>query len=224
MIRLRVSTLETFRRVVQTDYQPESELIETLRRGQWTDGPANWQMNAGTAWHAILANPIRTQQIEFGCDGVPYTVHESGGFRFSGPDVQAALRHVGPGLHEVPAGRTWDIDGRQVRVTGTADHVRGLVVQDHKTKFSTPDARDYEASLQWRFYLLLQEAVVFRFNLFDFRDPDDTGLCELKEIVSFRFWPYVGMEADCRFWLREFLAWADDRGLLGLLEGEKKAA
>ena len=82
---------------------------------------------------------------------------------------------------------------------------------------SAIDARDYEASLQWRFYLLIHEGACFRYNLFDFANPKE-GCCELRDIVSVRFWPYAGLESECRAWLKRFIEWAGDRRLLGLLD------
>lgn len=222
MIRLRTSTLEAFRRVVETEYADEAELIESLKRGQWTEGTPSWQMQAGTAWHHVLQHPLGTQQ--FDCyDGTPDITHEGPfGYRFGGADVAASLRHVGPGLCEVTGGRYFQAGGQRVLVEGTADHVHGLDLQDHKTKFSAPDARDYEPSLQWRFYLLIHQGAWLRYNLFDFSQPKE-GFCELRDIVSFSMWPYVGMEADCREWIGRFLDWASDRGLLPYLEPKKEA-
>lgn len=223
MIRLRVSTLEAFRRVVETDFGDEPELIDRVRRGQWEEGTASEIMRAGTAWHKIIAEPIRFQQIgfepvPFGGNPVPYTYFACNGFTFDDIAVEAATKHVGPGLHEVTRRKLFGA----VEIEGTADLVCGLSLQDHKAKFSQPDARDYEDSLQWRFYLAIHEASWFRYNLFDFKDPKE-GYCELKQIVSFRFWPYLGMEAELRGWITRFLDWAEARGLAHFLHYRRAA-
>lgn len=213
MITVRVSTLEQFRRVMTTEYAPESELIGTLHGKP----PApSWQMEAGTAWHKVLENPVAHAQIDFTDPAHPTQYYLSGDYTFSAEAVNAALECIGPGVREMLGSK--EIAG--VRVQGTCDHMRGLLVQDAKTKFSTPDARDYEKSLQWRLYLLIHGAACFKYNLFDFRDPKD-GYCELKDIVSFRFWPYDGMADDCAMWVKCFLDWAGQKKLLGYLDPQR---
>ena len=202
MIRVSTTTLEAYRRAVQTEFGNADELAAQIR-GEPT--PISWQMQAGTAWHSVLASDDRASYyIERLVCGRSY--------RFDRSAAVESRKHIGPGLWEVKA--TAQIDG--VTVVAQADHVRGLVIQDAKTKFSNPDARDYEQSLQWRFYLLVHGARLFEYNLFDFADPKG-GYCELRNIVSFAFWPYAGMEQDCRRWLHSFLAWAEGRGLLPYL-------
>ena len=204
MIRVSTTTLEAYRRAVQTEFGNADELAAQIR-GEPT--PISWQMQAGMAWHSVLAakDYIWDEEHEWADVGGRSWVFDKNAARSS-------RNHIGPGLWEVKA--TTQLDG--VTVVAQADHVRGLVIQDAKTKFSNPDARDYEQSLQWRFYLLVHGARLFEYNLFDFADPKG-GYCELRNIVSFAFWPYAGMEQDCRRWLHSFLAWAEGRGLLPYL-------
>lgn len=223
MIRLRVSTLESFRQVMQTDYGSEAELIERLKRGQWAEGPTKWQMDAGTSWHAVLADPFGCRQGADGPKGESSVWCESGDYWFSTDDVSEALAHVGPGLREVTGRTIFQVGREWIEVEGTADRIQGNTIRDAKTKFSTPDARDYEQSLQWRFYLLIHGAEKFTYDLFDFRDPKD-GYCELKGIVSFSFWRYADLYRDCLRWIDEFLHWAGSRNLLPMLDYERKEA
>lgn len=188
MLHLRTSTLEEFRRCSSTTWGDEEALIARLMRGQWEDGPSNWKMDAGTAWHRALATG----------DHPP----------FKRGDVAAARAFIGPGLCEVSADRLFLVDGCPIRVFGTADHVCGLKVQDHKTKFSPCDPGDYEDSLQWRFYLLLQECNIFQYNLFRFKvKGEDWQNGELQEVYDFRFYRYPELESDCHLWLSNFLHW-----------------
>lgn len=161
--------------------------------------------------------------MECGCwhVGKQLFVH-AGGYHFDDHAVDEARRHVGPGLCEVKALRTWQVGPHAVNVVAQADHVRGLALIEHKTKFSPPDPKDYEASLQWRFYLQVHGAAVLRYCLWHFADPKD-GYCELRDVVSFRVWPYAGLEADCRAWLTRFVEWAESRQLLGYLDRESMA-
>lgn len=210
-MQIRVSTIESFRRVLLTEYGDEAALIEYIRAGQ--EGKPNWKMRAGTAWHMILAgdrNPVDDADM----------IHEDG-FAFDVEAADAAVAHIGPGIPELTG--YWPINSG-VEIKGTCDLINGLTISDHKTKFSTIDARDYENSLQWKFYLTIFGANCFRYNLFHFKDPADAigdepcGYCELMNIVSFNFWRYRGMEAECFEWVDRFCLWASDRGLLGCLD------
>lgn len=207
-LRVSVTTLESFRRLLQTEYGSEEELIAQIMGKPFEP---TWQMRAGTAWHACLEKHPRTGA---------YALCTSGGFSFSALHVCEALGHIGPGIWEVKAARVFDIGWHHANVVAQTDHCRGLLIQDNKTKFSPADARDYEASLQWRFYLAIHGAPRLRYNLFSFKDPDEQGYCELKDILSFSFWDYAGLESDCRFWLTEFLLWAGSKNLLSYLNRE----
>lgn len=203
MIRVSSTTLESFRRVVEYDYGDERELIDSILGKPY---PVRWQMAAGQAWHSVLEHPVRTGHISLR-DGLPVQMHRSGGYLFDGSDVYQAGRIIGPGLWEVKASKILDVWGVPVTVVAKADHVHGLILQDNKTKFSPADPRDYEPSLQWRLYCLIHGAAVFRYLLWSFADPDDVGHCRLKDVTTFKLWPYVGLEQDCRAWLGRFLDW-----------------
>ena len=199
-MRLRVSTLEAYRRLLQTEYGDEAELAERMRRGQWTDdGQQKWQMLAGTAWHRALAGEAPDAAL---MEQKP-AVYRYGGYWFAEDDIEAGRSHVGAGVKEV----TGSIQLAGAEIEGTCDTINGLVIQDAKTKFSYPSAKDYESSLQWRLYLLIFGAKRFQYNLFCFRDPDSSGFCALTNVIQFCFWAYPQMQADCERWVREFLAW-----------------
>lgn len=210
MFRVRVSHLEAFRRLVAEDFgDGEAELVEDVRawqQGREREG-CSWQMAAGTAWHSVLAN-----DADACCYGDEWA---SGQYRFRSKDVYAALDHQGPGLREVTVRRTFDTRHGPVEVKGTADHVHGLTIRDAKTKFGTPSAADYDLSLQWGWYLYLFDAQCFVYDLFHMKDPDDAGLCVLRDVVSFRLWRYPAMERDLLAWLGRFTDWAESRGITG---------
>lgn len=225
MIRLRVSTIEAFRRAAETEWGDEAEVEATLRRGQWTEGPANWQMLAGTAWHRAMALESADAVDEVYSDAIMdwETFCHYGDYEFLSDDIQTAIAYCGPGLREITHSRPFALGELDVEIEGTADLVQGLSVSDHKTKFSPSDPGDYEESLQWRLYLLIHQARVFRYNLWEFKDPKD-GFCALKDVCSFRFWPYPQMEQDCLYWIRRFLGWASDRDLIRYLVNDQRRA
>lgn len=218
MLTVRSSTIEAFRRT--TLYEGEGELIESIRRGQTDGGEENEKMRAGTAWHRALRGETADHTLDLGKDFNIEDRHleQFGDFQFRSIDIDQAIAYTGLGLCEVPARKVFSVGGREVALYGTCDHVRGLVIADHKTRFSAPDPRDYEHSLQWRNYLLLHNAAVFIFHLWHMSEPDKNGLCILKDEESFKFWPYPGMRDDVCYWLHRFLLWCDGRRLTHYLE------
>lgn len=212
MIHLRTTTLEKFRTVLETSYGSEEELLDYIKSGQ--TGQPNWKMACGTSWHTLLAMND--------AEGFGQRIEE-GGFEFANEDLQAARKHVGPGLCEVSAKQRFEVGKEVVEIDGTCDRIRGLVIRDAKCKFSPVDPMDYAASLQWKIYTLLFGTEVFVYDLFSFADPRD-GYCELKAIDSFRFWRYAGLENEVRDWIRRFVQWASDRNLLPFLQRKREYA
>jgi hypothetical protein len=198
MIRVSTTTLEAYRRLVQTEWGTDQELVDQVRGTPWTP---TWQMEAGTAWHTALETGNHPQ--------------------FLASDIAMGREHLGRGTWEVKATRTFDLGGIQAAVVAKADHMRGLLIQDNKTTFTTVDASKYEPSIQWRFYLLVHQCPVFRYNVYRFTEPTKgASVFTMKEIASFTFWVYQDLERDCAAWVRRFVDWADSRGLLGFLERE----
>ncbi len=215
MIRLRTSTLETFRIVCEDEYIPEEELIARLRRGQWTDDPKEdkVKLEIGTAWHKALAFDVADDlsQIDVGLVGY-------NGFFFAQDDVHQGIAYSGAGVRELTSWRTWEVSGVAVQMEGTCDQIQGRIIQDHKTKIDTVNVGFYERSLQWRTYLLIHDGSRFTYNVWRFKPPTNDNFLALKEVTSVTFWPYPDMEADVVAWVRRFVEWAKQRRLLHLLE------
>lgn len=225
MIRLRVSTLDRFRKVCQTEYESELSLIDRIQRGQWSDDAEDtpWYMKAGTAWHRALADDMVDELVGYASDS-DILLCRYGDYLFHPDDIHEGIATFGPGLREITWHRDWQIAGQTVRLEGTADHLFGRVVSDAKTKFSDPDPSDYEESLQWRAYLLIHDADVFRYVLFSMKDPDESGFIRLKKdgIYTFNMWRYPDMESDVTHWLTRFVEWAGYRGLLPFLAKDRR--
>ncbi len=210
MITARVTHLEAFRRIMQTDFADQAELVQALKG---TPVPPNWMMDAGTAFHAVLADPEKHRECYFGSDGEPFDLFESGDYTFSTDAVATALDVVGDGVCEVPGSKVYQTLHGPILITGTCDRIAGKCIRDAKAKFTTPHAGDYEQSIQWRLYLDLFGADCFTYDLFAFSQPKD-GFCALRDIVSFKLWRYPSLEQDCERWVRAFVDWADIRNLL----------
>lgn len=213
MLRVSTTTLEAYRRLLTNEYAVEAELVAQVQGKPFAP---SWQMQAGSAWDRLLSYEEAESVEEVG--NTHCAVH-MGDFSFHAEQLYQATRHCGPGLWQVKNNLEVFTTWGPVNLVGVADQMHGLKIQENKAKFSTPDARDYEQSLQWRLYLWLFGASSVRYNLFYFRDPKD-GYCELTDILTFCFFPYADLEADCRSWLNDFLAWADDRDLLRYLHRE----
>ncbi|WP_447896790.1 hypothetical protein [Stenotrophomonas acidaminiphila] len=179
----RVSNIEAFRRWREAEDQPVEDLIEFIT----VDNPTP-AMLAGTAFHEAL---------EHAQPGT-YEVLEAMGYTFHLPDAELVL----PTIREVRAyGQYGDLT-----VTGKVDCLDGRRVDDHKTT-SRFDAERYLAGYQWRFYLDLFGADVFRWNVFELREEEpqvfQVSAPQLLEITR-----YPGMHDDCMQLALDYLAFA----------------
>lgn len=204
MLRVSTTTLESFRRVMATPYGDEAELIAYVRR----ESIPTWQMQAGTAWDRLLSIYDRSVMR-------PVWEHDSWSFHYTA--LESAHVTLGPGQQQAKTVSVWDTWLGQVQVVAKVDHIRGLRVQENKATFSPACPKQYEQSLQWRFYLQCWDAQEVRYNLFSFAEPV-AGFCELKDITSFSFFPYDELESECRGWLMDFLKWARAKQMLPYLE------
>jgi hypothetical protein len=225
MIRVRASTLEKFRSLLEdepydndeTDY--EQELIDYVKDRQ--EGVPNERMRIGTAWHKVLEDPEGTKKMWTSPNGrATAIVNVWDGFIFRNGAVVAANEHLGPGLRELTIVKKISFPHLgEVELKGTIDRKLGLKVRDTKTKVnSTPNAGDYEDSLQWKIYLMLANAHEFTYDLFPAKGPDDNGFIEINEPMCFSFFRYPGMDEEVVHWLKYFLDWAAARDFLGFLE------
>lgn len=213
-MRTRCTTLESYRRVIQEEYGSEEELIASVKGKPFEP---NMYMRAGTAFHAILADPAKYRRSEFDMEGREDEFFESGEFRFAVDSTCTCIEHVQDGICEVPGSKIFQTQHGPITVNGTCDRINGKIIRDAKCTWSTPDAKSYDRSLQWRLYLQLFEADQFIYDIFAFLEPKD-GFCKLRDIVSFNLFRYPEMEADCERWVRDFVQWADGRNLLEYLK------
>ncbi len=179
----RVSSIETFRRWRLDEDMTAADLVARL-----TDFQPTPAMLAGTAFHKAL---------ELAAPG-EYGELAANGYTFLLPDAHIAL----PDIRELRAyGRYGSL-----AVTGQVDGLHGKRVEDHKTTASfRPDG--YIEGCQWRFYLDIFGADVFRWNVFE--------ITEVAE-MTYRVKPphileqcrYPGLHDDCMDLAREFYAFA----------------
>ncbi len=215
MLTVRASTIEAYRRVCETDYGSEANLIASLMRGQPDGGETTRSMEVGLAWHRAIG--MENPDDVAGYDDDHWERFSE--FWFRGADVRRAVEETGPGQHEVRSSRIMDVFGTPVCLTAKCDHIIGSDVTDHKTRIGTVDASSYDASLQHRCYLWVFQATSFRYLLYSFKEgKGEDGFFTLKEIVPVRHFPYERMEDDLRLWMSRFLEWAHVRRLSAYLD------
>lgn len=181
----RVSNIETFRRWRQDEEQDAADLVARL-----TDFMPTEAMLAGIAFHKALEDATPGDYPQLQVDGYTFLL----------PDAVLAL----PDVRELRAFANYG----PLRVTGQVDALQGKRVEDHKTTASfRPDG--YLEGCQWRFYLDLFGANVFRWNVFELtpvRGQDKTYRVGEPHILEQCRYPTL--HDDCMDLAREFHAFA----------------
>jgi hypothetical protein len=170
----RVSEVEQFRWWRQ-DEDADLDVLLGRLRGQ---EPPSEQMLAGTAFHKALEHAQFEEASELEADGRRFLIE---------CDIKIAL----PNIRELRASKTYG----DVVVTGQVDAIHALRIEDHKTT-ARFDADRYFEGYQWRYYLDIFSARVFRWNVFEMRPVDDRvysvfGFHQIEQHA------YSGMHEDC---------------------------
>lgn len=247
MLRISTTAIEQYRRLMVYDYVDENAMCARIR-GIPIEG--TWQMQAGREFHSVLENYDRITEAQehalllgvnpattedesplFNPEGAVNhsTFVRQGKYLFNRAHIAQAREKIGRCLWEVKGNRIFNTMYGPCNVIAKADNVWGLRVQDTKAKFGpTPTGTDWELDLQWRTYLLVHGAELFRYNAFTFSDPeemhDTPGVyaMNMKDYISFNFWRYDEMERDVQAWLNDFLEWADSKNLLPHMHKEPR--
>lgn len=174
----RVSNIEAYRQWREND-----QSVEDLVRWITTDNPTP-AMLAGTAFHKAL---------ETAADG-EHSMLEANGHTFLLPDAELHL----PAIRELRGYKAYG----PLTVTGQVDALEGLRVDDHKTT-SRFDPERYLSGCQWKFYLDIFGADVFRWNVFELREVGPLTF-QVGEPHTLEAYRYPGMRADCAALASEF--------------------
>lgn len=152
----RVSEVESFRRWLLDDEMPLEVLVARLRGEE----PASDRMVAGTAFHRALELAKVGEFDQLTADGFAFIFPGSA-------EIELPL------IREVRSSKVYpQRDGTRFRITGQVDALEGLRIEDHKTT-EQMDAEGYWLGWQWRFYLDIFGAQVFRWNVFEIRPAVD---------------------------------------------------
>ncbi len=189
-MRHRVSNVEAFRQWERDEDSTLEELLEKIS-GEFQPSAA---MLAGTAFHKVLENAI---------PGVEIDAAEELGHRFVfAPGLQVEVVPI----RELRASKTYMVDGEPVTITGQVDALEGLRIEDHKTT-SRFDPDRYLDGYQWRLYLDIFGASLFRWNVFEIAEIDSTQPSEGFDLPPPEYevrtqhrleqYRYPALEADC---------------------------
>lgn len=108
-------------------------------------------------------------------------------------------------------------------VSGRVDGISGKVVTDHKTT-AYFDADRFMESYQWRFYLDMTGADLFRWNVFVLRETDDPTVYWVADFHKLEQRRYPDLRRDCERLAADYAAFAksnivgQDHSLAGLLK------
>lgn len=170
----RVSNIETYRRWRADPDAIADDLVARLRDFEPTEA-----MLAGTAFHKCMEDAAPGE----------YDVLAANGFTFHLPDAAIAL----PTIREL---RCFGQYG-PLRVTGQVDALYGKRVEDHKTT-AYFNADGYLEGCQWRFYLDLFGADVFRWNVFEIKPvKGKERTYEVSAPQTLEQYRYPGLHDDC---------------------------
>lgn len=170
----RVSNIETFRRWRLDESQTVDDLIARL-----TDFQPTEPMLAGTAFHKALED---ARPGTFGTlNALGYTFHIDEDCEIALPSVRE-LRCFG--------------DYGPLRVTGQVDALWGRRVEDHKTTANF-NADGYLEGCQWRFYLDIFGADVFRWNVFEITPTKEPKTYRVDPPHTLEQVRYPGLHDDC---------------------------
>lgn len=170
-MRARVSNLESFRRWREDEDKSVADFLASL------SAPPSPAMEAGTAFHKAL---------ELAKPGDYDNLYASG-YTFQMPDCTLVL----PEIRELRGFANYG----PLQVTGCVDILVGKRIEDHKTT-ARFNAERYIEGYQWRFYLDLFGADVFRWNVFEIREikPYVFEVADPQALEQHR---YPGLHRDC---------------------------
>lgn len=175
---VRVSTVEAFRQWRQ-DEEAELELMLAKLRGV---SEPNDAMRAGTAFHKALETAKEGEYASLSVDG----------YRF---DFEADVSLYLPPVRELRS----SLEYGPLTITGQVDAINGITVGDHKTT-ARYEPEWYLPGYQWRLYLDIFGAKVFRWNIFEMaldRVENDVDVYRVFGFHALEQTRYPELHDDC---------------------------
>ncbi len=179
----RVSEVDEFRRWQADENYELSSLLARLRG----EREPSEQMRAGTALHKALEDLTDYSRDYETLSALGYTFNMIA-------DMQLQLAPI----REVRASASYPLPGGgSITSTGRVDAIDGLRVDDHKST-ARYEPEHYLDGWQWRFYLDIFGADLFRWNIFEIAMTDDPLVWDVRAAHRLEQRRYPELHADCR--------------------------
>ena len=184
-MRCAATDLDAWRHYRDTEGASLSALLAQLRR----ESVPTEAMLAGRAFHRALETCGTGAHGRLAADGYTFDL-----------DLDATL--VLPAIREVKATRDYRIDHHRITLVGRVDAIDGRRIDDHKLTTHW-DPERFLDSYQWRVYLAVFGASLFRWNVFEARahGPRRYVVFALHPLEMTR---YPELDADLRRELAEY--------------------
>lgn len=220
MYRVKVTTLETFRRYMAgvSTYDTEEKLIESIK-GLFE---GNDKTRVGGAYHKIIEGDFQLIGGEILAGNIIMTKQQAAAALAYSAEHPAKISEVMTDkIYETPR-------FGPVQVRGKIDIHEGLELRDAKLKFGRIIVQDFIDSCQHKFYLDIQQGIAFYYDVFEvrgfdklqrvangYRLPVKTQIVRQEPIAAHR---YSGMEDDIDRLLHQFLDYIELRDLFTYLK------
>lgn len=230
-LSFRVTCLEQFRQTMYCDIEDkpwltEENLIDTIKGIERPNVKADF----GTFGHEIIENPEKHIRNGWNTQGFPHTTFANLDFKLSLEQVQPLLnfRAEHPLMtREIPLSKLYHVNGYDIILTGTTDHLEGEVMRDTKFKFSSFDVQDFIDSIQYKAYLHMLGMKYFVYDFFNVRGFETIADCYKARISEVESMPLVwndSFENDLYTLMGEFMEYVLHKGLIEYLKIDQKKA
>lgn len=207
-MRVSCTVLESFRLFIQQDWMLEQELVQTITG---TLVPTE-KMKIGQAFDRLIERPDR-YRIDGG--------YHVGAYRFSESTMAPVFELIDrQGVFQAKAEQPYG----EVTVVSKADHLRGAVLSEFKTRLDhSVDIEHYADSYQWRFMTDAFKPAMIRYHIFLLNVQAGAELT-LRGIESFTLYPYPALSVDCKTLVEQFVNYVSVKGLAAILHERKASA
>lgn len=230
-LSFRVTVLESFRQYMYESNEDkpwltEENLIDTIKGIERPNVKADF----GTFGHEIIEDPEKHIRNGYNTQGFPSTWFANLDFKLSSEQVQPLLnfRSEHPLMtREVPLAKMYHINGYDIILTGTCDHLEANVMRDTKFKFSTFNVQDFIDSIQYKAYLHMLGMKYFVYDFFNVRGFETIADCYKARISEVESMPLVwndSFENDLYTLMGEFMHYVLHKGLIEYLKIDKQKA
>jgi len=187
-MRLRASTLESFRLFRNEDWMTADRFLSQLSESEPEDAIS--RMALGTAFHAMLE-----KQPELIADhDMSNAVYLSDGFVFDAVSFDTITNNIQK-LKIVPEIYNETKVGEHI-LTGHCDGMEGLTVHEFKTTEKPIDIMKYVQSIQWKCYLELFGGCKVSYHIFKLKLDKKLNVYFVDDYQSVDLYRYANMRKE----------------------------